>query len=518
MAPRITANNIREIFLDEFASTTEAEGTSLTESNFNRIFNDLYRGSWSEEALRGNIENRRRNNNNMAYASTMNYGDSQARYLSTLANLENAPYNEQGNYSITNLTEKQKWMIQQLLRRKKENLLGKEYKIVGTRDGRHTTRNYKGTMVAVADAEEGTPLDSLMFSIHLEDDTLYDAKIYQLEPVAEAKFQKLTQKELTAFKKSQETKVVVDALAAFNRQANTEFRKAAEDIEYLKREKANYLRQIEKYDKDIKHKEGLVASGKESKMDLKGLAALVASINKQDKVEDAYIGIKGNLVVFTKMLYGLDSTGKEDKSVEIGRFIFRMPLIGLSPIAFNLDYAVSPTGSDPYWHPNIRGTNICQGDNAKEILGAARAGQLYELVDFLIIFLSLYPHDGGNPYIGFPEWLQQRTRLRASNNGTLKRYWRDFIEMPLFKTSKSFEAVKKELEEKKVTREVTLSDLQQQFYPDPAMIQRLAQDFNNNVQMPAIPQLEQVSAIQSAMERQLLEQQFMPDEEDEDDD
>lgn len=151
---------------------------------------------------------------------------------------------------------------------------------------------------------------------------------------------------------------------------------------------------------------------------------------KNKKVVNAYVNMAGEMIVETAMLYATTPVKLlENKKKPVGRMIFLLNTQGISYCRFaNLDYCYHSPGSGSYPthypHPNISSTGICSGNNQKEMDDMCKNGQFYELVDFLLLFFSMFPHDSGGPHIQHETWMASKLpEPKANPWETDQRLW-----------------------------------------------------------------------------------------------
>lgn len=138
----------------------------------------------------------------------------------------------------------------------------------------------------------------------------------------------------------------------------------------------------------------------------KDIDLIIAEINSHKKVKKAYISKSGRIIVLTEPLYKTDVKGKESKRSKIGEFIFSIePQSNNYLSADNLTYIYDD--SNP--HPNIDGFSVCWGENQQEIDRMRRNAEYYQLVDFAIYFLSIYPQTSdASPYVDYGDWWSEK--------------------------------------------------------------------------------------------------------------
>lgn len=178
-------------------------------------------------------------------------------------------------------------------------------------------------------------------------------------------------------------------------------------------------RDVERYERKITELEEVLEKSKSNALTLEGMLDSFRELGKNKKVFNAFLKEDGKMIIETEMIYATSpKTQKADKRKKVGRLAFELTTNGIGNCKFvNLDYCYhSPEypGSH-YYLPNVKNMNVCYGDNGVLMDNLAREGSFYELVDFLILFFSLFPHDTGAPYIGHIKWLGGRVRELKSN-------------------------------------------------------------------------------------------------------
>lgn len=453
----MTFEEIRRQFGNAFTSidsfNTQAEGTSLTESNLTEQAQS-FRRQW--EANQRQIEQQRRINQQGIYMAPSTILTSQLESMANIAfggrnsypewvismiNQQTDSYDPHQVHSIENLTDKQRWILQQLQKGKGSGLVGIQISIICNERGQEVSRLWKGKLISITGEAGG--LNDLRFTVAINDGSMYEGKLYQIEPIKNVKPIKPNKKEFEAIKRAKELQVVENALKLYNINANSGLSSLKGEIEGLKRDKSRYEVSIKDIEARLKKTGDRLSSLEETQLDIKGLDKLVSQIKKHAGVEDAYITPKGRLFVITKTLYAHDEEDKENKNFPIGRFVLKMSLTASEIWGINLDYALvnHPGHETTLFHPNISGSQLCWGDNAKEVRSCAQAGQLYELVDFLIIFFSTYPHDpNSNPFIGFDAWQKYRKQIDLTDDN-VSSYFTGIMESPLIGESKAYNAI-----------------------------------------------------------------------------
>ncbi len=210
---------------------------------------------------------------------------------------------------------------------------------------------------------------------------------------------------------------------------NKETRVVKDELKYTRQYIVDSKKKYEDYLKKEKDLAGLLTSKTETLFTVKDLAREIADIKKNINVDDAYVSKNGNFIIKTKMMYAVDNdTGKVTKKA-IGRFIIRVKYPQGRGSNFdirieNLDYIWIPNipmseyNSIPQgtFHPNIaQGMDVCWGDNRNQLYKMLGQGLLFQSVDYMINFLSLFPQDdGASPYVNYDTWLDGKVLIRKA--------------------------------------------------------------------------------------------------------
>jgi len=152
----------------------------------------------------------------------------------------------------------------------------------------------------------------------------------------------------------------------------------------------------------------------------------LSSIARRKDIDMVGITDENNIMVKTEVLYRVDEkTDKVDSRKKMGSFLFKINPAGCSVKAINLDYIictycfssddngagkVSPhTHRENYSHPNLENTgSVCFGHSTTDVIKMLEGLQFYQLVDFLVIFFSVFPQSGGSPHFPQPLWFKKR--------------------------------------------------------------------------------------------------------------
>lgn len=219
----------------------------------------------------------------------------------------------------------------------------------------------------------------------------------------------------------------VSIVRGMNKQRNTQ-------LINLERIHKDYKVGIEQKEKDIalfKRKinelEMKMKSVKVPNLEKDDVLKLFNQLAKNKKVANAYLTEAGRMVVETRMLYATSPVkNNENKRKPIGRMAMELDLGGIDKCKFtNLDFCYHPRGSESHYpHPNVSGQRICSGSNTGQMDNMLKGGNYYELVDFLIVFFSLFPHDTGAPHVDHMTWLASR-RVEKKENPFRReeRFW-----------------------------------------------------------------------------------------------
>lgn len=208
-------------------------------------------------------------------------------------------------------------------------------------------------------------------------------------------------------------------LNTLNLKRNENVIKIERDIRTYKESMMSMQRDIERYEKKLTELEDILKKTKVDNVTLEGMLDSFRQLGKNKKVFNAYVRDDSKMVVETEMLYAISKkTNKEDRRKKVGRLAFELSTQGIDYCKFtNLDYcyhSVEYRGSH-YYLPNVKDQGICYGDNGTLMSDLVKSGNFYELVDFLILFFSLFPHDSGAPFINHGQWMKGRVRELKTN-------------------------------------------------------------------------------------------------------
>lgn len=350
---------------------------------------------------------------------------------------QSASFNPDNPRTLTNLSDKQLW-LQQTLATNSSSLIGLPVIIVATPAGKLIERLHEAIIVRI----ESNPQPALFIletTDSLAKGELYGAFIYQIEPLKNVHPRKVTAKELEKTKQ-QENRAIVQTLAnQYKRMFNTSLNQDKEALSHKHNDYSNYIETLARLEQEIEDLHKKVASTKEIEFSPEKMLEIVSEMEKHDKVKKAFITKKGNIIVLTKMLYATNLAGdKEDTKKPVGQFVFKFSCVNgrCTMGAVNLTYAmIHDSGgslmSRAYFHPNIRTNEICWGNNRVEMSKMLNQGDLYQAMDFSIVFFSTFPHGrNSNPYIDFDAWYQQKEPLDL-NNDYIRVGLRDTLEEPL---------------------------------------------------------------------------------------
>lgn len=354
-----------------------------------------------------------------------------------------------------NLTPKQVWIIQQIKKGRLSSLLGQEFRIITDERGIPLPKLYLGNLVNISgDGAEG----SLMaFTLHLADDSIYNARLFQIEPTKDVKPTEPTKKEIQAALKAKEDLAMLEFFKVLKRKTPSQYKRITDqlrmfntNVEYAKTQQEHYLKEEKMNETSVKRLELDLAKLKDDSLDMADLELLFKRLNKHAKIEGFYLASSSKIVVLTKPLYGVGKNDKEDKANLIGRFLFLLEINSPVLYAINLDYAAlrNSRGEDfgVYFHPNISSTRICWGNNQTEINNMLSKMELYEVFDFMITFFSTWPHEeDSNPFIDFDRWAELKERVILSDP-TINSYLTAVLLAPVAQ-SKIYDALIKEQQE-----------------------------------------------------------------------
>ena len=376
------------------------------------------------DELRGIRKERREVEEDMFNFTTMRWGVSSPTTI------------QKSRYSLEDLTPKQQWVLDQLTLENYKELEGMAVKIVAHPDGSPIKPSIPGTIINVHNANP--PLKST-FVVEMNDGTVV-TQIHQIEPSKRIAVSKIEPKTFKEKILEEQTKIANIIISQVDRAINGQHAILQQQLESDIRNISQAETQIIESRKRMWEVKKQLSTMKKEEIDPSFIIKTLKEIKGHSKVQDAYFSVKGSLIVITKMLVGVDpKTDREDPTKEIGRLAFSISTPITEHIGvINLDFAAfrhigheSRQWEYPYCHPNIdAGLNICWGENRPDVRKFHRAAQYYQLVDFMITFFSLFPHDSGSPYFDHDEWMTVKERIAETDRG-YRDYIRDIIEPSL---------------------------------------------------------------------------------------
>lgn len=151
----------------------------------------------------------------------------------------------------------------------------------------------------------------------------------------------------------------------------------------------------------------------------------VRALNHHPQIKRAYVSTTGNLIVLTNRIYPVDPADHH-RYPQIGRFTIRIRYgashgtddgISIANRDYHSTSGYSAFDEQHFEHPHVRTFEtpyVCFGDNQAAAEGAYDNGDLYGLIDFILLFLSTWNAENGEPYVQYGEFYELRT-ARHSN-------------------------------------------------------------------------------------------------------
>lgn len=216
-------------------------------------------------------------------------------------------------------------------------------------------------------------------------------------------------------KKLTPPELIGEMFTAIQLKTKTEQRNLTLDLARRKKDMAFSKIRVRDYMKQARELESKIRQVRETSATPKGLLSEIEMLVNHEYVNDVYFSNKGNIFVETVPLEFISKATGKKNGKPLGRMLFRYSYTqtnsSYNVMAHNLDYTYGGHG-----HPNISSAVICQGENQREIKSMYQNMQLYALTDFLITFFTLYPQDGGNPYVGFTDYIRGRVKLAEQSS------------------------------------------------------------------------------------------------------
>lgn len=231
-----------------------------------------------------------------------------------------------------------------------------------------------------------------------------NVKLYQVMPLREQPKARTEHKEQLQFS------LLLTRLNSSRNQSITSLRQREEQtLRYISDTQKN----LSKYERDLKSYRDQLEGSKGDFLTADDVKENLAQLSKHKYVDWAALTRNGELVVQTKMLYHTaKSSGKVDLSKPIGRFALWISPMTTGIMAHNMDYS-----RGGYGHMNLSNDSICLGGNSGEVHTMIQTGRFYDLVDFMVLFFSLFPHDAGDGGYagGHTAWMAERQNNVTSN-------------------------------------------------------------------------------------------------------
>ncbi len=156
---------------------------------------------------------------------------------------------------------------------------------------------------------------------------------------------------------------------------------------------------------------------------------LITDLTHHAQIKRVYVSTRGNLIILTKPIFPIDPTTHQHYP-QIGRFTIRIRYNDHSTTeddisVANRDYHSTSNKSDyafSYYkgyfaHPHIpegSAEHVCFGDNQDIVEQAYDKGDIYGLVDFLLLFLTTWNQDDGNPYVNYEYFYALRSKRKSN--------------------------------------------------------------------------------------------------------
>jgi len=257
----------------------------------------------------------------------------------------------------------------------------------------------------------------------------------------------------------------------FQQIANNDLASLQNRKNVLEDEERRYKEELQRIEKDKTLVQASIANFKPTQVNYK---SLLAQLKKNKQIRGAYIDEALNLYIFTKPLHlvpnpKVTDAGEwvmENKDKLLGSFVIKVNLLGELTVFNYTHVSVFETDNDndedrdshgTYAHPNVEiNGSVCQGNNSTQIRYMIKNGQFCELADFMIFFLSTFPHDAGRPFMDRRRWLKDlQPIIPGTVSGAPIDYLRYHLNQPLIPLEEDIQLYKEATFqiEKKTTRE-----------------------------------------------------------------
>lgn len=312
---------------------------------------------------------------------------------------------------------KEQLYIRYLLQEKCSSVLGMQVQAMFEENGQVIEEPIFGNIISIVNEKsEGNEL----FTCEWDTGIITNCKLYQFVPVRLRIPKNFHPEKIEQEKRL--TAITTDYIQKNeNQRANLSVR-----VANAKKEISGIEESIKSYQtKEQKHKSLLKELEYEQKIEYKpktrkDFLEEVKQIKKLASVDRVFLNTAGELVIVTNMLHPVKLTGKkevENKKQDIGSFIISLNTSWLSIINRNF----TSTESE-HEHPHVvRGSSdICFGSNRQLICDLINEGKYFQLVDFLLTFLSAWNVSGAGPYVQYDSWMaEKQTRTEVPLNNIL---------------------------------------------------------------------------------------------------
>lgn len=158
----------------------------------------------------------------------------------------------------------------------------------------------------------------------------------------------------------------------------------------------------------------LKSQEKMKKMTVNDLMGEIKKIKKHPMVDEVCVTDNSILLIKTKSLKALDWSKKTATRQVIGSLVFFIRFGNpqyVDIFADNLDYV-----SNGHPHPQINGTEICWGSESSTVHNFKKAGELYAMADYLIMFMSTIYQENSTYFVHPGPWIEGKRKRDSRIN------------------------------------------------------------------------------------------------------
>ena len=301
---------------------------------------------------------------------------------------------------LENLTPKQKWLRKQFETRK-TSLIGETVRAVKDVNGNEfiPPSSLIGTIVSFR-PQNGDRIENTEFVVQDPVDSIHRFLLYQIEPVRSVE---VDNADLKAATLERIKNMIISSRQPLIGSYQSRVRQDTIGVE----ERKKWIEEKEKSIKEVKEK---IENFNKDEATVAGILEQIEMCKKLEMVEDIYLTDRGSIVIHTKdtPIIVEETDKKYEPETMLGRMIYKIDYFNSKVGAINVDWR----DHNNYCHPHIEGrdhnTRICWGKNEVEITEMFKEGKIFQIVDFMCTFFTIFWQRNAVPFRPYDEWLSER--------------------------------------------------------------------------------------------------------------